>query len=391
MRSRITAAAKSWPSISKEPVASRWEFTRRALRRCGRSRCPLRPSVHDLQSALAQLKADNPCADIAAGTGVRLRRHGKGMIGPCPIYTKDRASKTDGRFKIKDRDGWVCAACQAGGDVIALVMQVEGLDFKGAIERLGGVREIDPAAVAQRDAERDAAAMQRDKDAAIYRERERGTLYDIWNRAVPPAGTAVEAYLQKRSLVLPPEAPKRLRCVLDMPYFDHGGKVAAVIHRGPAMVAPIVRCDGKFSGMHFTSIDLGQPNGKAKIFDPETGEALPAKKVRGSKAGGAIQLVKPRAMTRLVIGEGIETTLSVWRALASLGRDIAGMGFWSAVDLGNLGGKGCGHSDTSNAQGCRRQGTAGAWSGPRHDAIMISVPAEVEEIILLGDGDRTPS
>jgi DNA primase len=45
-------------------------------------------------SALSQLKADNPCADIASRY-VRLRRHGKGMIGPCPICSKDRQSKSD--------------------------------------------------------------------------------------------------------------------------------------------------------------------------------------------------------------------------------------------------------------------------------------------------------
>jgi polyphosphate kinase len=38
------------------------------------------------------------------------------------------------------------------------------------------------------------------------------------------------------------------------------------------MVAPIVRADGKFSGLHFTWIDLTQPSGKASIADPETGE-----------------------------------------------------------------------------------------------------------------------
>jgi CHC2 zinc finger len=338
-------------------------------------------------AALSQLKADRPCADVAA-SWVRLRRHGKGMIGPCPICSRDRQSKTDGRFEIKDRDGWVCAACQAGGDVIALVMQVEGLDFKGAVERLGGVRDVDPAEVVRRDSERAAAAARRDNDAAFYRERERGNLYDIWNHALPPAGTAVEAYLKKRAVVLPPDAHKRLRCIPDMPYFAHGGKDAPVIRRCPAMVAPVVRADGKFSALHFTWLDLDELKGKAKILDPETGEALPSKKVRGSKAGGTILLVKPpQPATRGIYGEGIETTLSVWHALASLGHDLSSTEFRSTVDMGNLAGKATGtipHPTLKDAAGRARR-----VPGPDADlaASAITVPTEIKEVVLLGDGD----
>jgi hypothetical protein len=343
------------------------------------------------QSALAQLKADNPCADTAARMGVRLRRHGKGMIGPCPICSKDRRSKSDSRFEIKDRDGWVCAACQSGGDVIALVQKVENLDFKAAIEWLGGTREINPADAAKREAGRAAKEAQREKESQVYRERERGTLWGIWSQAVPPAGTAVKAYLKKRALVLPPEAHKRLRCVPDMPYFYHGGKDAAVIHRGPAMVAPIVRADGRFSGLHFTWLDLAQPKGKANIVDPETGEPLPSKKVRGSKAGGTILLVKPpQPATRGIYGEGIETVLSVWHALASLGHDLSSTEFRSTVDLGNLGGK----AKSTIAHLALKDATGRARRVPGPDADLaspaITVSAEIKDVTLLGDGDSDP-
>jgi hypothetical protein len=335
---------------------------------------------------LAQLKANNLCDAIAA-RWVRLRKHGNGMIGPCPICSRDRQSKSDGRFEIKDRDGWVCAACQAGGDVIALVQKVEGLDFKGAIEWLGGVRETDPVEAARREKERAEKGAQREKDAKIYRERERGKLYDIWDLALAPKGTIVEAYLEKRCLVLPPNAHKRLRCVPDMPYFAHGGKDAAVIHRGPAMVAPIIGPDSKFRGLHFTYIDLAEPKGKANILDPETGEPLPAKKVRGSKAGGIIQIVKADPVKRLIVGEGIETVLSVWHALNSLGRDLEGTAFWSAVDLGNLGGKAAGtvsHPTLKDAAGRARR-----VPGPDPDltAPAIALPESIGDVVLLGDGD----
>jgi hypothetical protein len=337
-------------------------------------------------SALSQLKADHPCADVAQRFGVRLRRHGQEMIGPCPLCSRDRQSKRDMRFAIKNGDGWVCAACQSGGDVIALVQKVEGLDFKGAVEWLGGVRETDPAESARREKERAAKEAKREKDAQAYRERERGTLYDIWNGALAPEGTAVEAYLAARRLPLPPEAHKRLRCVAAMPYFSHGGKNADIIHRGPAMVAPIVGPDGIFRGLHFTYVDLDQPKGKARIIDPETGEPLPSKKVRGSKAGGVIRLVKAEPMTRLIMGEGIETVLSVWHALASLGRDLSGVAFWSSVDLGNVGGKAAStvlHPTLKDAARRSRR-----VPGPEPDLSLpaIEIPPYLD-VVLLGDGD----
>jgi hypothetical protein len=338
-------------------------------------------------NVIAQLKADNPC-DAVASQLVRLRRHGKGFIGPCPICSKDRQSKTDGRFEIKNRDGWVCASCQDGGDVIALIMRVEGCDFKAAVERLGGVREVDHAAAQQRERERAAANEKRDCDSATFRERERGKLYDIWNHALTPAGTAVEHYLSARRLSLPPDAGKCLRCVPDMPYFAHGGRDAPVLWRGPAMVAPIVGPDGKFRGLHFTYIDLTQPKGKARIADPETGELMPAKKVRGSKAGGSIQLVKsPQPAGRWIVGEGIETTLAVWHALNSLGRDLSATEFRAAVDLGNLGGKAASmivHPTLKDAAGRARRVPG---PEPDFDSVAIAVPAGVDDVVLLGDAD----
>src|SRR5262249_5957830 len=98
----------------------------------------------------------------------------------------------------------------------------------------------------------------------------------------------------------------------------------------------------------------------------DTGEALPAKKYRGSKKGGRIDLTGVRspdcsaqrgnpgttapdfagaqsglrAPARLIIGEGIEKTLAVRLALARTGADLSGTAFWVAGDLGNIGGKG---------------------------------------------------
>lgn len=341
-------------------------------------------------AALDQLKADRPCDEVAS-QWVRLRRHGKGFIGPCPICSKNTQSKTDGRFEIKSRDAWMCAACSDGGDVISLVMRVEHLEFKEAVERLGGVREVDHAAAEKRASERAASEAKRSETEHQFREKERRKLHDIWNLALQPAGTPVEQYLALRRLALPPDAGKRIRCVPDMPYFSHGAHDAPVIWRSPAMVAPIVGPDHRFRGLHFTYIDIAQPMGKAHIADPQTGELLKSKKVRGSKAGGSILVVRPpQPATRWIVGEGIETVLAVWHALNQLGRDLTTTEFRAGVDLGNLGGKAAAtiaHPTLKDAAGRARR-----VPGPNADlsSPAIAVPAEVDDVVLLGDGDSDP-
>jgi hypothetical protein len=230
----------------------------------------------------------------------------------------------------------------------------------------------------------------RDREAEIYREKERGRLYDIWKHALPPVGTPVEHYLAVRRLPLPPDASQRLRFVDQMPYYEgqeviEGRKRARIVHRGPAMAAPIIGPDHKFRGLHLTYLDPSKPSGKARILHPETGEIMPARKVRGLKAGGHIPLVGPHQPRRLVIGEGIETTLAMWSILTDEERD--GTGFWAAVDLGNLGGKAKNtilHPTLKDTAGRARR-----VPGPDPDfgSAALNVPSQVEEVVLLGDSD----
>jgi hypothetical protein len=149
------------------------------------------------------------------------------------------------------------------------------------------------------------------------------------------------------------------------------------------MLAAIVR-DGRFAGVHFTYITAdGQ---KARILHP-AGEVMSAKKVRGFKQGGAIELVRGEQPRRLIVGEGIETVLSVWQALARIGRVLSRTAFWSSVDLGNLGGaalESLPHPVLKSARGGPR-----IVPGPVPDleAPAIAVPDSVEDLVLLGDGD----
>lgn len=332
---------------------------------------------------LQDLKDRNPC-DQVARRWVALRKNGRAMVGPCPICSLDPAKRSSTRFEATE-DGWVCAACSNGGDVIKLVMLHEEIDFLAAVAWLGGAQKIDPEVEAIRAAELAAKNAKRENDNAFYREKERKELWQIWNHAVPAAGSPVEDYLRLRGLTLPPGC-RRLKCVPSMPYFNHGGSDAQVIARAPAMLAPIIR-EHKFTGLHFTYLDLSQPKGKARIRDPETGDELPPKKVRGSKTGGLIELVRVADPLQLIMGEGIETVLAVWRALEWSGQDLARTAFASAIDLGNLGGKATGtiaHPTLTTEAGRPRR-----VAGPDPDLTSpaIVIPPSVEDVVLLGDGD----
>jgi hypothetical protein len=347
-------------------------------------------------SELDELKSrpGNSCAEVAERLGARLRRHGREKIGPCVICSTDLQSKTATRWQTKG-EGWVCAACEDGGDSIWLVQKVLNLDFKAAVDWLGGIRDADQAS---QEADRKAKEAKKQAEAQRYRERERTALYDVWKRALDLPGTPVEAYLNNRGLVVPPwpEGAARLRYVADMAYF-HGAETDAagrrsptVIHRGPAMVAAIAR-QGVFCGLHITYLTLH--GHKLQIVDPQTDELLPAKKVRGSKAGGAIELIKvapPIEPARIVLGEGVETVLSVWHAMTECGIDLTTTEFWSSVDLGNLGGRAVAqivHPELKTAAGKPRR-----VPGPDPDLSQsaINLSDSVTRVTILGDSDSDP-
>lgn len=335
---------------------------------------------------LRDLKERNPCNEVAA-RWVKLRKVSKSWVGPCPLCSRDRGKKSATKFKATD-ERWMCAACMSGGDVIQLVREVEKLDFAATVDWLGGVREIDPAERARRDAEIKKKHDEQERVAQEFRERERSTLHEMWMRGRPAPGTAVDQYLQLRGLR---DAPMTaLKCIADMPYYEGGKKNSAVLARAPAMLAQIIR-GGKFAGLHVTYLDPKQENGKLQLVDA-SGEARPAKKMRGSKAGGVIVLQGPtglQPLPRLYIGEGIETVLSAWCALDALGR-AGGARFWCAGDLGNLGGKAAEsvrHPTLKNEAG-RARSVPGPVPAP--GSAGITIPDEVTEIVILGDGDSDP-
>jgi len=351
---------------------------------------------------LDDIRARNHLADVAGGY-VKLRRAGSKLVGPCPICG---GKVTSQRFEILDNgESWVCAVCPDGGDVIRLVEKAEGCDFLAAIERLGGRREVDAAEARALFEAREQKRLEREKTAAGYREAERKRLHKTWQRRHRVHGSPVEAYAGGRSLILPDRCPG-LGYLPSVPYFhgvllDRDGKpvldersrqVPRKIHTGPAMLAAFIRPDGKFGGLHTTWFSSDGRFGKAEIIDPDSGELLPAKKMRGSKTGAYILVapVEADAPRRLIIGEGIETVLSVWTAHHLAGRSIDDTAFWAAGDLGNMAGRAIEtvrHPTIKRPNG-HPQRVPGPVPDP--DDAGLSIPDSVEELVLLGDGDSDP-
>ena len=351
---------------------------------------------------LDDIRARNPVNKVA-GDWVSLRAQRQGEFpwsGPCPLHSPDPNARDSTSFACND-DAWVCSNC-GGGDVFTLMALRHGLDpkrdFVQAVEILGGVREIDPETARRAEEARAAERLASENDRNEWREKERRQSYDIYYKYGGSIwGTAAERYL-------------RLARGLDIPFgvwlrFDPAARFyvpdrprARLIHTGPALLAQIQR-GGKFAGAHITWLDpaLNDPDitidqaralpakGKAVIVDPKDATPQKAKKMRGSKKGGHIDLTGCADPRELVLGEGLEKVLAVYGALSAGGRDITHTAFWSAADLGNLGGK---HAETvPHPTLMTDTGRAKRVPGPTPDTTSpaIEIPASIERLVLLGD------
>lgn len=340
------------------------------------------------------------------------------LVGPCP-----RCGGHD-RFSVNPSKGaWNCRGAGKGGyGAIGLASYLmRDASFLEAVEELTG--EAKPQSKPETDAERlarealaakrkaddEAAQAKQQRDQNQFREDERRRCHGLWKRGEPAPDSMVEAYLRHRAIPgVPPGA--RLRFHPEMHLRHPAGAGGKVIWTGPAMISPIIR-EGHFSGLHTTWLDPRLDGGtvpaeaKGKLMITADGELLerPAKDVelidvkrsRGSKQGGYLLLMPALSgiVRRIVMGEGIETVLSVWASMGEAGEDLSQTEFRSAIDLGNLGGKSAGSVIHPHK---RKQDKIGRSqrimvSGPVPDLTdptrSIQVPDSAVEILLLADGD----
>lgn len=333
----------------------------------------MRPEDPRLTDAKARSILD--VAQLLEITGT-LRRAGDEWVGPCP-----NCGGGD-RFSIAPRKGvFYCRQCQGKGDVIGLVGFVRACDFASALDWLCGppraLSREERLALAERL--RRARAAQERVEAAAEKKRAEAiaAAREIWGQGLPAGRTPVDEYLTLRGFAqdLLPDIPKCLRYHPALPYMvaiERGGWQE--VHRGPAMLAAVRGPDGVFSAVHRTWIDLAEPKGKLKRV--HAGMALDARKSLGSLRGGAIRLATPPGAEVLVMGEGIETTLS---ALVAAAPALSGAAFWAGIDLGNMSGK-------------RLGGPGLKYAGLPNlaDPRAFLPPPWVRRLIYVMDGDSEP-
>lgn len=301
-----------------------------------------------------------------------LGRAGREMVGPCPMCGGDD------RFSINlQKNLFNCRKCGSAGDQVRLVEVVRRITFRAAVDWLvGPSQELSEAERAERVKMAEAAAAERAREANAFRRRAISEARAIWQAGQPAEDTPVRDYLTRRGIDRARfPMPKTIRFDPARPYMTgaEGGRGWQELWRGPCMLAAIQGADGKFIGVHQTWIDLGQPKGKLVLPDPrKPGKNRPAKKVHGSLKGGAIRLVNGAA-PRLVMGEGIETTLTALMA------DRVGATHWAGVSLGNM-------------AGSRQLGPGMRYAGiPDLDDAEAFVPPEgVRDLVYLMDGDSEP-
>lgn len=303
-----------------------------------------------------------------------LQRTSGELIGPCP------SCGGEDRFGVNTRKGvFLCRRCDAKGGVIDLVMLVQGLDFRGALDWMCGPKqELSPEE--RRERERKAEENRRRNEARAAKERAESirAAKEVWKSGADPEGTDVRAYLARRGfgLDLLPVLPKCLKFHPALAYTIKGDMGWETIHKGPAMLAAVQSPDGMLGAVHRTWIDLAQANGKSQIVHPKTGEALPSKKVLGSKKGGAIRLSgNSYTAPIMVMGEGVETTLS-----AMVAGVYPGAMFWAGVDLGNMAGR----------RVMRGEGSKFAGIPDLEDEDAFLPPRLVDRLIYVMDGDSDP-
>ena len=116
---------------------------------------------------------------------VKLERAGSSFKGRCPFHSE----KTPSFFVSPDRGTYHCFGCDVGGDMFTFIQEIEGIDFKGALQLLADKAGVQ--VVYERGEKKDA----RDK---LYTLIETATLFFI--RELDEKHKA-RAYLHERGIV----------------------------------------------------------------------------------------------------------------------------------------------------------------------------------------------
>lgn len=239
--------------------------------------------------------------DEIARRGIKLRRAGAELIGPCLV-----CGGFD-RFGVNIRKQiWNCRQCGVGGDVIKLAQHLDGVSFSDAIATLAGniTRSAPPtkqAATRRDDGNND--KLRASKAAWLWSQRQpisEGTPPALYLRKRGYTGLipATLGYLPARN-----SHPTSMIAAFGVTEEPEPGTLAA-----PKTVA----------GVHLTR--LTAEGDKAPNADGN------AKIMRGVCKGAPIVISPPNDLLGMAVTEGIEDGLSVFQA--------TGLGVWAAGAAG---------------------------------------------------------
>lgn len=184
----------------------------------GRPREEMGPAARLSEAEIARVRERIDIVDWI-GAHVRLEQSGKTYKGLCPFHQE----KTPSFHVNPQKQLYHCFGCHAGGDVITFTMQVEGLSFPEALQRLADQAGVRLTATV---ASPEAAKRQRLLDAALAANRAAAEWFAACLRS--PIGEAARAYAAGRGIE--PETTARFGLGYAPPGWD--GLIAALQRRG---------------------------------------------------------------------------------------------------------------------------------------------------------------
>ena len=272
-----------------------------------------RPELSDLKAA-----AHGRWPEIHAALGIPAALLDTRKHQPCP-----HCGGTD-RYRYtnhQDNGGYICNQCGHGSgfDLLTLVFGYtfsEAAREVAALLGMAGHRPSESSRPAPRIAPAAEPKAERDKLPEL------AALFDA---AAPLADSPAALYLKGRGLSDGLfNTCADLRCHPALPYWvtrcaDNHTAAPVCIGQYPALLAAVRTPDGALQGLHkiYLQADGRGDFRKFAGIHPDTGEALPAKKIAtryaGAFTGAAVHLGSPDTQGRIIAAEGIETALAAWQ------------------------------------------------------------------------------
>ena len=141
-------------------------------------------------SDIEEVKSRLDIVETVGGYVPNLKRSGRTWKANCPFHNE----RTPSFIVDPGRGSWHCfGACATGGDVIAFVQRIEGLDFREALARCAERAGVELRPPSRRERER------RDEHQRLLDANEAAALF--WQAQLGgPAGAAALAYAEGRGL-----------------------------------------------------------------------------------------------------------------------------------------------------------------------------------------------